>query len=231
MPGKTAHVNDLAETAFKTNRAMGETQEIFAGKLSSALSANLKTKQPTFAKVISKKDAKGKALSYKKGVYRLKQTRTSTSPTTAPPEIDNQFLGKAGELAVMSELLFWGYNPSLMIVDQGIDIVASKNNQYHHIQVKTASKNAQGKFSFSIKSHIFEAHNSGSTYYVFVMREGNNSTYAVIPSTHLNNLKHLGVIKGEQSLTVTITGDEKKRVFYINNKDNISLYINNFQLH
>ena len=200
-------------------------------KYHQALAANLKTKTPSFTKVAGKKDLLGKPISYKKGIYRLKQTKFISASAPMPDPIDTMFLGKAGELSVMSELLFWGYNPSLMMVDQGIDIVASKNSLYYHIQVKTATKNTIGKFSFSIKSHIFNAHHKGSTYYVFVMRENNSNIFAVIPSTHLNTQKHLGVIKGDGTLGITISMDEKKRIFHLNGKDNISLFINNFQLH
>ena len=52
-------------------------------------------------------------------------------------EVEGGYIGKAGEHAVLSELLFLGYNAALMSVDVGVDIVATKNNEIYNIQVKT----------------------------------------------------------------------------------------------
>lgn len=130
---KEMHVNDIAASAVASHKNLGLSVEAFATKLSSALAANLKTQKPIFAKPLNKQGRP------QRGVYRLKQSHTpSLIPKEGPPPTNNLFLGKAGEYAVMSELLFWGYNVSLMAVDQGIDLVTSKNGRYHHIQVKTA---------------------------------------------------------------------------------------------
>lgn len=131
----------------------------------------------------------------------------------------------------MSELLFWGYNVSMMTVDQGIDLVASKDNKYHHIQVKTTSP-ADGSetFAFQIKQKSFDANHASNMWYVFVMRKtAGISEYAVLPSTHLHNLRKLGVIGG-QNLSVQITSQDKGKKYLMNNKDDISLFINNFSI-
>ena len=41
----------------------------------------------------------------------------------------SQYIGTAGEHLVVSELLFRGYNASTMSVDEGLDIVATKDNK------------------------------------------------------------------------------------------------------
>lgn len=51
---------------------------------------------------------------------------------------DKIFYGKGGEFSVVSELLFRGYNASIMSVDEGIDITASKGDKFFFIQVKTS---------------------------------------------------------------------------------------------
>ena len=68
-----------------------------------------------------------------------------------PPQINTQYVGKAGEMAVFSELLFYGYNASIMSVDDGIDLVATKDGRFFFIQVKTAISNNDKIPNFSIK--------------------------------------------------------------------------------
>lgn len=96
------HVNDIAADAVRTNQNMGMTADVIAIKLSSALSAHLKlkTQKPIFARVLNKNGTN------KLGMYRLKQSRTTQafSNIEAPP-VDTGYFGKAGEFAVMSELV------------------------------------------------------------------------------------------------------------------------------
>jgi hypothetical protein len=108
---------------------------------------------------------------YRKGVYRLKQERNApVAANVEPPTVAAAFIGRAGEYAVMTELLFWGYNVSLMTIDNGVDVVACKDNQYFNLQVKTASAQDGGRFSFTIRKSSFDAYDKASTFYVFVRR-------------------------------------------------------------
>jgi len=228
IKGKSGHINAIAETAVAKNKNMGMTQEDFAKKLSSALAANVKTKNPLFARVVSKRDLLG-SVSYKKGVYRLKRT-VKPKINHAPTEpVDTAFLGKAGEYWVFSELLFWGFNVSMMTVDKGVDIVCEKNGKYSHIQVKTATPKIDNTYGFSIKKHIFTANDNNTTYYVFVMRNGSKSTYAAIPSNYLSILVKQGIIKGDGTLSINITIDEKAKKYTLNHRD-ILPFINNFEV-
>ncbi len=111
---KPLHVNQIAEIAVASNRNMQLSTDTLADRLAAALAANLNTKMPRFAKV------RNKTGGLKRGIYRIK---TGRDPVTvlarnkpAPPAVSTNFIGKAGEHAVMSELLFWGYNASLMSV-------------------------------------------------------------------------------------------------------------------
>jgi len=219
------HVNDIAAEAVRTHRNQQMSAEEFAKRVASALAANLKTRAPVFAKV------KNKDGTMKRGIYRLRQTRIAPPRPPEPPQVSAAFLGKAGEHAVMSELLFWGFNASLMAVDEGIDVVASKDNRYFHIQVKTSSPSDTGRYTFTIRNESFEANDSAQTFYIFVMRrKGGGNDYAVIPSSHLRNLKGLGVIGGANGLSITIAPDEKGRSFTMNRRDDITLFINSFGL-
>lgn len=218
------HVNDIARKAVESARNQTLSVEIFAEKLAAALAAHLKlkTSKPLFTKPLNKQGRP------QKGVYRLKQDRSpSVVSKIEAPDISTNFMGKAGEYAVMSELLFWGYNASLMSVDVGIDVVANKNNRYFHIQVKTSTPQNNGKFFFSIKKKAFDENNSASTYYVFVMREKLSCSFAILPSSHLHNLRVTNVINGQNDLPISITHDDKGKHYELNGSD-ITAWINNF---
>ncbi|MDA8969132.1 hypothetical protein N9F48_03585, partial [Akkermansiaceae bacterium] len=136
--GGAMHVNDIALLASEMGLCRVDELDDLPSRLSGSLSQNVKSKQPIFSKV---KNGSG---GHKKGIYRLKQKRSrrTTIPkenfiTEAVEATSTQFTGKGGEYAVMSELLFRGFNSSVMTVDDGIDLIAEKKNSYFHIQVKT----------------------------------------------------------------------------------------------
>ena len=224
---KELHVNDIAEKARLSNKNMGMDAESFTKKLNAALLNNVKSKIPFFAK------PKNKNGSYKKGIYRARKFSASQStPVIVAPVVNSLFTGKGGEYAVMSELLFWGFNASLMSVDDGIDIVCSKNNRFFHIQVKTATPDINGRYGFSIKQQSFDTHDSGSTFYIFVLRGKNTNVYneyMVLPSSDIRNQKNLGVINGDLSMSIGISYDKDTKKYRLNKKHDINIYLNNFQ--
>lgn len=223
---KPMHVNEIAEIAVKSARNQTMLAEEFAAKLSSALAAHLKlkTSKPIFSKPLNKQ---GKP---QKGVYRLKQERIATiaSKIIVPP-VSTGFMGKAGEHAVMSELLFWGYNASLMTVDEGIDIVASKAGRYFHIQVKASSERPDGSFGFKILLKAFLLNQSAQTFYVFVLRRELSCFFAILPNSFLENLRLTNTFGKTGDLSVNITTDNKFKRFSLNGSD-ITGWINNFEV-
>lgn len=138
---RAMHVSEIAKEAVQTNRNMGMPEEEFAAKITSALAQNIKTKSPSFIKPINPKTKKAR-----KGYYKLK--RTAMAPTVAVPKLKSPpvkpaFLGTAGEQAVASELLFWGFNVAKAAIDEGIDlIVETRPNTFRYVQVKTATPKA-----------------------------------------------------------------------------------------
>ncbi len=223
---KGMHVDDIAGTAVATNRAMSLPVEEFSSKLQGALAGNLKlkTQKPSFVRVEGKK--KG---SYRKGWYRTKIDRSATVlDQIVPPDTDKAFTGKAGEYAVMSELLFWGYNASAMSVDNGIDVVASKDNKYFHIQVKTSAEKEGGKFQFSIKNSSFNAHHNSSMFYVFVLRRQLRNEYVIIPSSHLQVLVAGGKISPGPTLPIVIGVDSNGKRYTLNGTTNVDVFVGNF---
>ena len=225
------HVSDITAEAMRTNRNLQLPQDEFQKKLMGALAAHVKTASPSFSKVPNKTGGT------KKGVYRLKVTRARSVPTTSatPKEpvmpVSSNFIGKAGEYSVMAELLYRGFNTSLMAVDEGVDIVASKNNEYFHIQVKTSSQSVNGKYTFFIKNSAFEANNGGKVFYILVMRSDEGVVkYAVMPSTQLVINRQTGLVGGANGISLLVTPDEKGRSFTMNKGQKLDQFINNFDL-
>ncbi|RRD41633.1 hypothetical protein EII18_08470 [Comamonadaceae bacterium OH3737_COT-264] len=222
---KGMHVDDIAAAAVAANKNMGLPAQEFSRRIQAALAANLKlkTQRPTFARVAGKK--KGQ---FKRGWYRLKVERTgSVLETIAPPETDRAYLGRAGEMAVISELLFWGYNASAMLVDSGIDVVASKAGKYFHLQVKTASE-IGGRFQFTIKQGAFQQNHNSSTFYVFVLRKALASEFVIIPSSYVQALIAGGKIANGPTLSVAITVDDKRHKYLLNGSVDVGIYVGNF---
>ena len=93
----------------------------------------------------------------------------------------NQYLGKAGQLFVMSELLFRGWNVAIPEVDVGDDIFVVKDDsgQLQRVQVKTAiakvtEQKFAGQFNISLKQLL-------------------NVTPVVIQYVFISDLKEVGV--------------------------------------
>ena len=223
---KGMHVDAIAEAAAKLNKTMTLSIEDFSMRLQAALASNLKlkTQKPSFARIKGTRPG-----SFKRGWYRIKPE--STHPVMVgiePPETERAFTGKAGEFAVMSELLFWGFNASAMTVDNGIDVVASKDNKYFHIQVKTSAEQDGGRFSFTIKNSSFQTHHSSSMYYVFVLRRKLSNEYVIIPSSYLQVLISGGKITSAPTLSITIIADPNGKKYMLNGSTNVNVYVGNF---
>ena len=225
-PGKALHLDSIAEEAVATNKNMGLSASAFSTKLQAALAANLKlkTQKPTFTRVAGKK-----AGSAKKGWYRLKQQKTYAAiAKVAPPLVTPDFIGRAGEFAAMGELLFWGYNVSMMAVDNGVDLVVEKHNVHFDIQVKTATESSAGRHLFTVKRPVFLAKDRSSMFYVLVVRKKNTTEFLVIPSNYLRTLLEAGAIGGGPVLSMCVTIDSKGHQYTLNSGTNINIFVGNF---
>lgn len=103
--------------------------------------------------------------------------------------IEGSYTGKGGEHLVCSELLFRGFNASIMSVDVGMDIIATKDNQLFSIQVKTANLNRFDTYVFDVRKVSFERHNSGNIYYVFVLH-GQVNNFLIVPLLEMEKKVH-----------------------------------------
>ena len=226
---KAMHVNDIAAQLIEKYPNISSSADELAKKVSSTLASNVKKKKDA---LFSK--PKNKQGGFKRGVYRLKisQKRTSKNYTLAEqPSLPTAFTGKAGEHSVLSELLFFGFNASLMTIDDGIDIVASKANNYFHIQVKTSNSTSAGKFRFTIKQKSFSAKDASSTYYILVLRYLENHKYIcdhlVIPSSEIRRLIDKRVITNGESISLPVEKDKSGK-YLLNNIEDLSWSLNRY---
>jgi hypothetical protein len=110
-------------------------------------------------------------------------------------EIAGGFTGRAGEHLVCSELLFRGFNASIMSVDVGLDIVATKESKMFGIQVKTSNLNTFDMYVFDVRKVSFDRHNVSNTFYVFVLRGDKETHHLVLPSHEMSKKVHEGAIR------------------------------------
>lgn len=187
------HVNDVALLIEdRNNDYKGYDLDLLLKKVTAFLNSSVvkivrgkrsENKESMFKRI------KNKNGTYKKGYYTLRKPQKTIAPPVIPsPEITEElptlfdptpeqpevkiktlYTGAAGEMAVCSELLFRGYNASLMSVDDGLDIVAVKDNKTYYVQVKTATAKEE-YFVAHIKNKSFERYQSNDCYYIVVIR-------------------------------------------------------------
>ncbi len=54
-----------------------------------------------------------------------------------------------------SEMLFRGFNASIMSVDTGLDIIATKDNKLFGVQVKTSNLNKYNTYVSTVRKGFF----------------------------------------------------------------------------
>jgi hypothetical protein len=230
--GGVMHVDEVAAGIMAKYPTADTSLEGLSAKVSSALAANIKNKKSD--SLFSK--PKNKAGGFKRGLYRLKTGRRTTPKTFKVPEqpkVSTQFTGKAGEFSVMSELLFFGFNASAMTVDDGIDVIASKQENYFHIQVKTSNVSAQGKYNFKLAERAFSSKDQSATFYVLVMRVIENSRnvceHLIIPSNEIRRLVDRSVIRDGPNMSISVERERGGR-FLLNGIEDVSWALNRYDI-
>jgi len=148
-------------------------------------------------------------------------------------EIEGGYIGKAGEHAVLSELLFRGYNAALMSVDVGVDIVATKDNETFNIQIKTRNiSKKHGAFYFNLRIASFERHNAGRTFYIFILRENSKLDYLILPLHQVEKSieeEFIHIVGNGKLYRITIKKRDGK--VYLGRRENdVSYYVNHWDI-
>lgn len=201
---------------------------------SAAKRLNIET-QVTKLLMQDKKQGDESLLVFKNGKYQKRKKKTLT--TIQPSPVGSAYIGAAGECAVLSELMFHGYNANRMMIDDGIDIIASKSNLFFYIQVKTATMDPSGRLMAKISSERFGYHVDSQLWYVIVTRikgrKGSENLFFVFSSKDIRRMIQQGSMKeGQQDIIIKIRYNELSGIPYAydDNQEDISYYMNNFQM-
>lgn len=170
--------------------------------------------------------------------YKARQKSKPISPSDTPT---TNYIGKAGECAVMSELLFRGYNVNSMMVDEGIDLVASKNNIFYYIQVKTKILEEQNKFYFQIKQDAFQTFLGTQMRYVLVahckINKEDRNVFFIFSNRDIQRFQMVKTIPtpADNSVYLSIkieydTRTGKSFIYDGRQREEVTFYMNNFNL-
>lgn len=138
-------------------------------------------------------------------------------PNPLPLTVPRSYLGKAGEWLVAGKLLLNGFNVFPGAIDDGIDLLACKDDQYYKIQVKTCQDldgYDGGSFMARVNLSTLTRHDRTATFVVLVVHylpttistdfAGNHSHYdqdfIVIPVPKL--LELVGQDSGEAVIRI-----------------------------
>lgn len=247
------HVNEVADYIKANYAAFSDVAaESIRSKVQSYLARNVKTKNKElkkYAKALNPKTKKPMKGMYTliKGRKKGRVTITPAPPTLQPTlpglsaEINNNnktsnlYLGKAGELAVLSELIFRGYNASLMNVDEGIDITASKNSDFYFIQVKTTYFK-EGHLQLNIRNNNFvNANLNAKIFYIIVFRyyrtkEAYQNRYIVFSKADIEKFVfNQTVANNNGNITIKIKYEDNSLILYNGIKSElIDYHLDNF---
>lgn len=146
--------------------------------------------------------------------------------------VESGYIGKAGEYLVCSELLFRGFNASIMSVDTGLDIVATKENRLYGIQVKTARLNKFNTYVFDVRKVSFERHNSGSTFYIFVLYSEKKTNFLILPYFEIEKKVHeKAVLEVGHGLRYRINIKLRNNSVYLGTLDHeMNYFLNNWSV-
>lgn len=238
---KEMHVDEIANhIKISLSDFMEEDFESIKRKVTSFLNRDSKKgANASYTQVKNRKTNRPR-----RGIYYQKKKKLPPPPPPPPPpdkETRNLYFGKAGEFAVVSELLFRGYNASIMSVDEGIDITASKEDKFFFIQVKS-TKFEKGALSVGIQKSRFVNNSNANIFYVIAYRQQVKdkdtrrniyaNMYLVLPDYELDRLISVGVIsKSEGNLQVKAKIHEGRLFLYNKQKlEDAFYYMDNFDL-
>lgn len=170
--------------------------------------------------------------------YRARRRGKIICQPDLTPIVDTNYIGKAGECSVMAELLFHGYNVNNMMVDEGIDLVASKNNVFYYIQVKTRIVDEANRFHFSIKNENYDRYFGTQMRYILVARAKVGceikNIFFVFNNNDISKLKFDGMLgDSDSNININIEYDprtNKAFVYKERNKSDVSYHMNRFEL-
>lgn len=224
---KPLHYREITEIAL--NEGILETEGATPdASLNAQLSVDIKSKGPASAFIRTSP-----------GYYALNPSYESSKLDIVEEQVDEErdkvdggYTGKAGEYVVCAELLFRGFNASIMSVDVGMDIIATKENQLFSIQVKTANINRFNTYVFDVRKVSFERHNSGNIYYVFVLHGVKKDNFLILPLLEMEKKVHeKAILEVNHGKRYRVNIKFRNNTVYLGNKSHdMNYYLNNWSL-
>ncbi len=128
-------------------------------------------------------------------------------------------LGKGGEFIVAGKLLLNGFKVYLETIDDGVDLIASKSDNFYYFQVKTCQDvdYDSGKFIANLNIDTFKKSPSKNTFLVLVLHYlgpnlsidnfGNHNIYdqMVIPIPGIDVINFLEKKSGRCTLSINLS--------------------------
>ncbi len=107
----------------------------------------------------------------------------------------NRFYGEGAEFHVTAELLYHGFQAANIPVDEGLDILAVKDNKTFYFQVKHKDLNSNAPIKITKSS--FERSGGGAVYFIFVLLSEEKRDFLVIPFHIVNDWIREGLAEGQ----------------------------------
>lgn len=135
---------------------------------------------------------------------------TQISKPQKPGDSDNigdhfNYMGKAGEMYVISELLYRDFNANLALIDSGVDVIATKNDKTFYFQVKNVSFKNTNIRTIPITKSSFINNQKGNMYYMFVLQQESGKKVLIMPYQNIHQFIQKEILQF----------DEQKRQFNI----------------
>jgi hypothetical protein len=131
---------------------------------------------------------------------------------------NNLYVGRAGQMVVMAEFLWRGWNVAIPEVDVGEDIfvVEDQTGELSRVQVKTATAQSRGEgytAQFTLSFQQLRTTRVPDLIYVFAIREGSRwEPFIIMDRDTLNTeqqVYRIGSVSGE-SVTFRLVWDNSK---------------------
>lgn len=242
------HVDDIALALIEAGQEEFDVDTL-KSKISNLCAGDSKKPSSDIMRVIN-----GKTRKPKKGMYKLRKRKNQPNPTTpcdtytlfpedaftptSQKTLTTTYIGKAGECAVMSELLYQGFNVNTLLVDEGVDVVASKNNEFFLVQVKTTileNGSNNNCVRVQIRKARFDAYRGYQIRYVVVVRcnyqNRDTNLFFTFDNQQIELYMHNGCILRPTNDMMSIKikfGDGMPYLYHGDKEADISFHQNNF---
>lgn len=122
------------------------------------------------------------------------------------------FWGRAAEMYIVAELMYRGYNSSLLPVDLGVDVIAIKDSKTFYFQVKNISFDKVASRTIPITTSSFSKNQSSNMFYVFVLQRGQRKNVLFLPYQKMHELINKKLIlfnKENKDFSICISLNDK----------------------